>query len=67
MITPAQTANAKVRNGSIGMIASVANETASASAAIEIARLARGTAARIADERSLRPASCQIRPTMNRL
>ena len=48
MITPVQTAKANERNGSIGMIASVANDPASASAAIEIARLARGTAARIA-------------------
>jgi len=43
-----QTAKENVRNGAIGMIQSVANDAASASAAIEIARPARGTAARIA-------------------
>ena len=46
--TPAHTAKANDRNGAIGMIASVAKDAASASAAIEIARPARGTAARIA-------------------
>ena len=65
--TPTHTAKANDQKGAIGTIASVAKDAASASAAIEIARPARGTAARIAAPISRPSDSCQIRPTMNRL